>query len=161
MTGIGRWLLLPCLAPIAAVLLLSAVHRSQPIQLQFLIWRTPTLPLGVWTALATGTGAAFSGLTVLLLLPGGAPLQRTTHQRLDSAPQRSSEADPATGFNPMPERDIRDPAPTVSVPFRVIQRPVERRRADDRVTDHHTSHQKDGMPSSEPNDWGDDPDRDW
>lgn len=46
----------------------------------------------------------------------------------------------------MPERDIREPAPTVAVAYRVIQQPepVRSRPSD-----------------SDPSDWDLDPDRDW
>ena len=46
----------------------------------------------------------------------------------------------------MPERSIRDPAPTVAVSYRVIQQP-------ERVSSQTTS--------SDASDWGQDPDRDW
>ncbi|OUW69306.1 MAG: hypothetical protein CBD65_00405 [Synechococcus sp. TMED205] len=66
---------------------------------------------------------------------------------------RAAAAEPE-GFEPMeavaapvmPERDIREPAPTVAVAYRVIQQP-ERVRS--RPSDSDTS------------DWDQDPDRDW
>ena len=73
MTLIRRVLLLPCLLPVVAVLVLSAMNRSGTTQLQVLIWRSPPLPLGAWTAIAAATGASLSGVAALLLIPGRAP----------------------------------------------------------------------------------------
>ena len=78
MTLIRRVLLLPCLLPVVAVLVLSAANRSGTAQLQVLIWRSP-LPLGAWTAIAAATcipqwsGCYFS-------FQGALPLRRTLHQ---------------------------------------------------------------------------------
>ena len=52
MNSLQRWLLVPCLAPLAAVLLASAFNSSSNTRLQLLIWRSPPLPIGAWTALA-------------------------------------------------------------------------------------------------------------
>ena len=57
MTALQSRLLLPCLAPFVMVIVLSALTRGTPVRLQLLIWRTPPLPIGAWTALAASTGA--------------------------------------------------------------------------------------------------------
>ena len=171
MTLIRRVLLLPCLLPVVAVFALSAMNRSGTTQLQVLIWRSPPLPLGAWTAIAAATGASLSGVAALLLIPGRAPLRRTLHQPAG----RTAAPDPET-FEPsasatvappppvMPERDVRDPAPTVAVPYRVIQRPQPS------PADAGSQESRSGSSSTrqevrdshrDTDDWEHDPDRDW
>ena len=171
MTLIRRVLLLPCLLPVLAVLALSAMNRSSTTQLQVLIWRSPPLPLGAWTAIAAATGASLSGVAALLLIPGRAPLRRTLHQPAGRTAAPDSEifepSASATVAPPppvMPERDVRDPAPTVAVPYRVIQRPQPS------PADAGSQEPRSGSSSTrkevrdnhrDADDWERDPDRDW
>ena len=165
---IRRVLLLPCLLPLVAVLVVSAMNRNGTTQLQVLIWRSPALPLGAWTAIAAAAGASLSGVAALLLVPGRAPLRRTLHQPIGRAAAAEPEAfDPteASAAPVMPERDIRDPAPTVAVPYRVIQRPM-RSEAEpvataSRVHSHTAKQQVQDRNRDADDDWDTDPDRDW
>jgi len=172
MTLFRRLLLLPCLLPLLAVLVVSAMNRSSTTQLQVLIWRSPALPLGAWTAIAAAAGASMSGVAALLLLPGRAPLRRTLHQPVgrtaESNPEPFDPRPPAAVAPPgMPERDLRDPAPTVAVPYRVIQRPQTSERAPDSKRDavDLTASDRDARDRDardwDASDWDRDPDRDW
>ena len=164
---IRRVLLIPCLLPVVAVLVVSAMNRSGTTQLQILIWRSPPLPLGAWTAIATATGASLSGMAALLLIPGRAPLRRTLHQPMERAAASEPE-----GFEPMeavaspvmPERDIRDPAPTVAVPYRVIQRPrTSETESTDTAPEVQSAAAKQQVQERDrdADDWSRDPDQDW
>ena len=143
MSALQRLLLLPCLAPFVLVIVLSALTRGTPVRLQLLIWRTPPLPIGAWTALAVSTGAGLAASTALLLKPSRQPLRRQVHRAVESVDREPPSTPPS---QVMPERDIREPAPTVAVAYRVIQQP-ERGRS--QANDIDTS------------DWDQDPDRDW
>ena len=143
MRALQRLLLVPCLAPFVMVIVLSALTRGTPVRLHLLIWRTPPLPIGAWTALAASTGAGLAASTVLLLKPSRLPLRRQVHRAVESFEREPQPPPPSPA---MPERDIRDPAPTVAVSYRVIQQP-ERARSQPNNDD--TS------------DWDQDPDRDW
>lgn len=152
MTGFSRLLLIPCLAPLLTVLVLSAANRTPVVQLKVLIWTSPALPLGAWTALAGTAGTALSGVAAVLMLPPRKRLQAERFSRgatsVDPATERVERSAPTT----MPERDIREPAPTVSVPFRVIQRPARSVDVPEARSD----------ASSTPiDDWEQDPNRDW
>lgn len=151
MRALGRLLLIPCLAPLLTVLLLSAANRSPVLQLKILVWTSPALPIGAWTALAATAGTAFSGLAAVLMLPSrrrprpSSPAQESFSDEAEKDRiQRSTAA-------AMPERDIRDPAPTVSVPFRVVQRSSRSRPVEAPAT----------ASSARMDDWGIDPDQDW
>ena len=126
MSSLQRWLLVPCLAPLAAVLLASAFNSSGNTRLQLLIWRSPPLPIGAWTALAGLTGAGLSAVSVLLLVPTTPPLRRQRHQPLE---RPRPEPEMREVVTPPPQRDVREPAPTVAVPYRIVQKPHSEKRA--------------------------------
>ena len=58
---------------------------------------------------------------------------------------------------PMPERDVRDPAPTVAVPYRVVQKG----RPQHRSNEPQPAARSATAATNASQDWGDDPDRDW
>lgn len=167
-----RILLIPCLAPLMAVLLLSMMHRGNSTRLRVLAWESPPLPIGAWTALGAGGGAVIGGGIALLLRPSRLQLRRTLHQQSwaegwdDSDHQKQQ---PVRGPSPGPERDLRDPAPTVAVPFRVIQRPARNAADKSRKPEAGKAPVAETAPmaatameSSQNNgDWGDDPARNW
>lgn len=157
MTGFSRLLLIPCLAPLMMVLLLSAANRAPTLQLKVLTWTSPALPLGAWTALAATAGTTLSGLAAVLMLPTRSRLQATRSGRevfeADAPRQQAERSAPSA----MPQRDIRDPAPTVSVPFRVIQRPS--RTVQDPVAA--PVEASAAAATTRMDDWGMDPDQDW
>ena len=158
MTGLSRLLLIPCLAPLMTVLLLSAAHRTPKLQLKILTWTTPPLPLGAWTALAATAGTTLSGLAAILMLPSQSRLQATRSGRevfeFDPPRQQAKRSAPSA----IPERDIRDPAPTVSVPYRVIQRPS---RAAETPVEAPVEAPVAAAAATPMDDWGLDPDQDW
>ena len=139
MTGLQKFLLVPCLSPVVVAVLVASLNGNQPTSLRFLTWRSSTLPIGAWIALASTGAALFSGLASLSASAGNQPLRRQVHrpmgwdrsnqnewnpepERSPFTPHRQTAEPERTAATAWPERDIRDPAPTVAVPFRVIQR---------------------------------------
>ncbi len=128
MTEIRRLLLIPCLSPVLLMLLIATLNFSQPSSLRVLTWRLPTLPIGAWIAIATlfGSGvSAASGLAVVGTKPAlrrevRRPVKEPSFQEPipNDQPPRSQQSTAVA----WPERDVRDPAPTVSVPFRIVHR---------------------------------------
>lgn len=133
MTLLQKLLLLPCLSPLVAALVVAGLNLRQPTSLRLLTWRSGPLPIGAWIALSA-TGSAL--VTVAWALTAGssvAPLRRQVHRPIgwngeaESVRWPESESWPSEPARPVatqiwPERDVRDPAPTVSVPFRVVKR---------------------------------------
>lgn len=161
MSRLQRLLLVPCLAPIVLVVVISAVQQRRPLSLNVLIWTTPALPLGAWTAMATVTGAGVSAVGALLLRPGTKPLRRTQRQRVAAVDPPEPRMQDERAWDPspspvMPERDIRDPAPTVSVAYRVVQRPTTAETRKPEPTPVSTPGSTDAADQ-----WGEDPDQDW
>ena len=157
MTIFQRLLLIPCLAPLLAILAMSATNIGDKTQIRLLIWTTPPLPLGAWTALASVGGAGGSAVAAFLVLPAQRPLSRKrrspVQSEFDETGYAANDSTPRSTANPGPERDVREPAPTVSVAYRVIQRPSS------------APPQPEASAVASPpqgfTDWGDDPEANW
>lgn len=141
MSLIQRLLLLPCLSPLLAALIVAGLNTGQPTDLRLLTWRSPRLTIGAWIAISAGGSALITALAALSTTATAQPLRRQVHRSMgwsrreeepgmpDPAPadhRPSSEQSFSSASPPQssgwPERDVRDPAPTVAVPFRVIKR---------------------------------------
>jgi hypothetical protein len=130
-----RLLLLPLLSPLLAVLLVAAINPSPSVNVRLLTWASPGWPLGAWMASAAGLGAAMSAAGTALALQGGGTEQAARRQVRRRAEPESQDGDgvgraaEAEAWIPQtppgwagPSRNVTDPAPTVSVPFRVIRK---------------------------------------
>ena len=135
-----RILLVPLLSPLLAVFLVAAINPRPWVSVRLLIWSSPSWPLGGWIATAAGLGAAVSGAGAALALQAqgvATPPRRQVRRRSDSGtePERAAERDedrwqaapkaPWAGVSAPwagPSRAANEPAPTVSVPFRVIRK---------------------------------------
>lgn len=139
-------LLLPLLAPLAAVILVGALNPKPAVTLRLLTYTSPALPIGVWMMLACGGGGLLSAGTTALALRGGNGGVSRRQVRLPnnaepawsgregwraaspSSPGESRSAGPTPApLDPetspaSPSRAPGEPAPTVEVPFRVIRR---------------------------------------
>jgi hypothetical protein len=178
-----RLLLLPLLSPLLVTLLVAALNPSPPLALRLLTWQTPSLPIGLWMAAAAGGGAALSaGATALALRQGGRPPLRRTVRRQDrleddtwAAPWagrsegRASAAAPATPAPSAapsaaaagPSRAPGEPAPTVSVPYRVLHRPEVADPRPFRPEPAVASRPPAPAPASVDDDWGDHDSEEW
>ena len=179
MTLLQRILLIPSLVPLVAVLVLSALHRGAPTRLHLLGWSSPQAPLGLWTALAATGAAALSASSALLIVPRNQPLRRRLHRPYEasSAPEwQEDRARAPQDRSPVPsppQRDLRDPAPTVAVAYRIIKRGVPHQNVNHFESEGTDQPVREPVPSRVSNppsqqstedvgsDWGDDPDRDW
>jgi len=135
MTGLQKLLLLPCLSPLLAVLIVAGLNLNKPVNLRLLTWRSPTWTLGGWMAIGSSAGALFALAAGISLPQHQESLRRHVHQRVreaspssDMPPRQDWEAaknesnQPRRSHQESPERDLRDPSPTVAVPFRVIRK---------------------------------------
>ncbi len=174
-----RLLLLPLLSPLLVTLLVAALNPSPPLALRLLTWQSPSLPIGLWMAVAAGGGAALSaGATGLALRQGGRPPRRRTVRRPDrqeedtwSAPWtdrpegRSAAAAPAPAAPSAaaagPSRAPGEPAPTVSVPYRVLHRPEASDPRPFRPEPVVASRPTAPAPASGADDWGNEDGEEW
>jgi hypothetical protein len=134
-----RLLLLPLLSPLLAVLLVAAINPKPWVKVRLLTWSSASLPVGGWMAAAATVGAVLSGAgTALALQEQGSGLQprRQVRRSRGSEPPMGSDGSTAAphqneGWGEEqarpsawagPARRAGEPAPTVSVPFRVIRK---------------------------------------
>lgn len=121
-----RLLLLPLLTPLLGLLLIAAINPRPWVSLQLLTWRSPSGPLGAWIAAATAAGAGLSAAGTALALRSGSPALPARRQvrrgadRDTSSRNNANDRPEATWAGP--SRSAGEPAPTVSVPFRVIRK---------------------------------------
>ena len=132
MSPLHRLLLLPLLSPLLAVLLMASLNPRPPVTLRLLVWVSPALPLGVWIGGGAAAGAVLSAAaTAIALRSAGGELQE--HRRVrrrrdadeDEGPAPPPRATERSGWGAAwagPTRSAGEPAPTVSVPFRVIRK---------------------------------------
>lgn len=142
-----RVLLVPLLTPLLAVLLVAAINPRPSVAVRLLIWTSPALPLSAWLAAAAGLGAGVSSLGTALALQGAGrgitprrqvrrpgfwndaepEVQRQSEERPEQEPwdrgPKDVEPKPNQASWAGPSRGASEPAPTVSVPFRVIRQP--------------------------------------
>ncbi len=126
MTRLQRLLLIPCLSPLLLSILIGCLNLGKGGSLRILTWELPKLPIGVWIAVAATSGAVLGSGGVLA---AGSSTQQTLQREVrrpyawqeDTSEQVTQRAATAAATMPWPQRDVRDPAPTVSVPFRVIR----------------------------------------
>ena len=179
MTLLQRILLIPSLVPLVAVLVLSALHRGAPTRLHLLGWSSPQAPLGLWTALAATGAAALSASSALFTVPRNQPLRRRLHRPYEAPSAPEWQVDGArvpqerSPVPSPPQRDLRDPAPTVAVAYRIIKRGVPHQNANHFESEGTDQPLRETVPSRVSNppspqstvdmasDWGDDPNRDW
>ena len=128
MTPLQRLLLIPCLSPLLLTLLVGGLNLGKSGSLRILTWELPALPIGVWMTVAATTGAVLGsgGALSAVTSTNRRPLQRevrrsygATAQNVPQDEERQASDSKTTVL--WPERDVRDPSPTVSVPFRVIR----------------------------------------
>ena len=142
-------LLLPLLLPLGAALVVGLLNLSTPARLRLLLWTSPSLSLGSWLILGAGSGALVGSAASLLALgaAGAGP----------QAPAQAKAANPFSSI-PWPARDPQEPAPTVSVPFRVVQRPQPAAAASTAAT---PAPAPASAPASAGGDWDETPNEDW
>lgn len=121
-------LALPLLLPLAIALVVGLFNLSTPSRLKFLLWSSPTLPLGSWVMLGAGGGAAIgAAFSAASALPRRRRLEAENQSESRSNFKTQFQSEPAQQkrapqSQAWPEQDPQAPAPTVSVPFKVVSK---------------------------------------
>ena len=126
MTAFQRLLLIPCLSPVLLMLLIASLNLGKASSLRVLTWRLPPMPIGAWIAVVSVLGSGVSAVGGLAMVTSRPVLHRKVRRPAtgpdlqEPLPREQPDQARAAQPTPWPERDVRDPAPTVSVPFRVV-----------------------------------------
>ena len=119
----------PLLFTLLLIIFLNLSNQKEYTKIRILIWTTPSLTLGNYLAISTGTGFLLSYLITTKL---GKMIQTSQGQVLEFKEEDKYEESPDykealrntnhSYDNTLIERDIKDPSPTINASFRVIGR---------------------------------------
>ncbi len=129
--------LIVVLSPMISVLLVSSLNLSKPARIRILTWQSPVLPLGVLMSVGCISGVIFSSASIAANSNLLQTFKRQVRIRPDRETQYVQDAESSysestnissqnqnknlNSIQYTPERDYRDPSPTLSVPFRIIK----------------------------------------
>ena len=119
----------PFLSTLLLIIFLNVRNQNEYTKIRILIWTTPSLSLGNYLAISTGTGFLLSYFITTKL---GNTIQSSQKHSLGSKEEDKYEEsldynntvkDSNQSYeNTLIERDINDPSPTINASFRVIGR---------------------------------------
>ena len=119
----------PFLSTLVLIIFLSISNQKEYTKIKILIWSTPSLTLGNYLAISTGTGFLLSSLITTKL---GKMIQTSQGQVLEFKEEDKYEDSPVykeainnsnqSYDNTLIERDIKDSSPTINASFRIIGR---------------------------------------
>ena len=122
-----------CITPLLSVLFISISNLDKPVRIKLLTWTSPSVAIGIWMTFGAMSGALISSATTVSVSNPRNTFSRSvridpySHLDENAAAEKDMfneniETSPPS-FDPkdyMIQRDYRDPSPTVSVPYRVI-----------------------------------------
>ena len=117
----------PFLSTLLLIIFLCVSNQKEYTKIRILIWNTPSLTLGNYLAISTGTGFVLSYFITTRL---GKTAQMTEKQSLsykedDKYEEPREYKKDVINSNPpynntLIERDLNDPSPTINASFRII-----------------------------------------
>ena len=119
---------LPLLSTLLLIIFLFIGNQKEYTKLRILIWNTPSLTLGTYLAISTGTGFILSYFIIsnLTKISQTAPIKSLRFKEEDDKYEDSNEYKyeniKSIYDNTLIERDIKDASPTINANFRVIGR---------------------------------------
>ena len=123
----------PFLSTLLLIIFLCVSNQKEYTKIRILIWNTPSLTLGNYLAISTGTGFVLSYFITTRL---GKIAQTTQKQSLgykedDNYEEAREYKETVMNSNPpynntLIERDLKDPSPTINASFRIIGRKESR-----------------------------------
>ena len=117
----------PFIFTLFIIILVSISNQKQNTRLKILIWNTPSLSLGTYLAISTGTGYIISYIvTRNLAKVNKIDSKRELKYKLDDEVEGKNENkvnhNEISYDNTFIERDVKDPSPTINASFRIIGR---------------------------------------
>ena len=118
---------LPFLSTLLLLIFLTISNQKESTKLRILIWNTPSLTLGTYLSISTGTGFILSYiLTTSLYKTSQNKPNKSIKYKNETINLESNEYDKkeiSSSFEKtLIERDINDPSPTIKASFRVIRK---------------------------------------
>ena len=141
---------IPFLFTFLLITFLSISNQKQYTKLRILIWNTPSLSLGTYLAISSGSGFILSFLMTsnfakIKNFESKETLQYKDDNRYDITNEYSKTNTNIRYDNTLIERDIKDPSPTINASFRIIgrkQRDSNNEQYDDSSQEYNDSSQE-------------------
>ena len=120
----------PFLSTLLLIIVISIFNQKESTKLKILIWSTPSLTLGTYLAISTGSGFLLSyiitsNLANINQTKNQKSLKYNNHEKIEESNDYKKTNTNRFYENTLIERDIKDPSPTMNASFRVIGR-IER-----------------------------------
>ena len=119
----------PSLSILVLIIFLSISNQKEYTKIKILIWSTPSLTLGNYLAISTGTGFLLSYLITtklgkMIQISQGQLLEFKEEDKYEDSPDLKGPVNNSNHSydNTLIERDIKDPSPTINASFRIIGR---------------------------------------
>ena len=123
----------PFLSTLVLIIFLSISNQKEYTKIKIFIWSTPSLTLGNYLAISTGTGFILSYLITtklgkIIQTSQGQLLEFKEEDKYDESPDYKEAVKNSNHSydNTLIERDIKDPSPTINASFRIIGRTESR-----------------------------------
>ena len=115
---------IPFLTSLIILLILSINNQKAYTRLKIIIWNTPSLSIGTYIAISSGTGFLLSYLVSTNI----AFSNKSKHKKINYKSEKSNDENnmyqkpnnESKYDNTLIERDINDPSPTINANFRII-----------------------------------------
>ncbi len=114
---------IPFISTLILIFILGISNQKENTKLRILIWNTPTLPLGSYIAISTGTGFLLSYfITISLVKINSVKVNESLkYKQIDKHEEPIDYTNSNSLYdNTLIERDINDPSPTINANFRII-----------------------------------------
>ncbi len=136
MKNLKRLLLLLSLSPIIFSFYVASLNFNKVSNLKILIWESQQQRIGLLFILGSSLGFTLSSLNIVLATNDYTPNRRKVIRTIDEGIKTEDELNSSSDFNKYTadeafsdqeyflERDLREPSPTISVPYKIISKPT-------------------------------------
>jgi len=119
------------IVPIFFTFYVAAFNLNRTTKIKILVWEIDQPNIGLLIAAGSTLGFSVSSLNILLGRNHSIPQTRRVRKKIKDKLISNEEVDNSDEFNENDnqeyyfERGIREPSPTISVPYKIIRKPIE------------------------------------
>ncbi len=116
---------IPFLSTAIIIIFLGTINQKEYTKIKILLWNTPSLALGTYLSISTGTGFIFSyiitsNLAKIKKKKSQGEIKYKKDEQIKSSNESRNLREKILDENILIERDINEPPPTINASFRVI-----------------------------------------
>ncbi len=134
MSKLKKLSLVACLLPILIAISTGLLNMRKESNVRILLWESPSISIGLWIILSSSSSAILTYSFISSLTRLDEPLRRKVNINARDIENVNYYSEEEANINSntfnsqhtdndfIPERDPRDPAPTIAVPFTIVKR---------------------------------------